>query len=166
MREFVLTQGKATFVDDEDVVVMSQYVWYAAYRPRDRRWVVQACSAGRTLYLHRVLVGASDEQVVDHRDGNPLNNQRSNLRIATPLGNSRNARRAARNGSGFKGVSQDKSLWRARITICGKTVSLGHFPSADIAAVAYDEAARAAFGEFACVNFAQAGERCALTVAP
>ena len=42
------------------------------------------------LYLHREVLGAARGQVVDHRDGNKLDNRRTNIRLATPKLNAQN----------------------------------------------------------------------------
>lgn len=161
---YPLTQGKFTLIDDADLSVLQAHAWYAAYRPRDRRWCVQGFTGGRTIYLHRQLMDAPPDKLVDHINGDPLDNRRENLRLTDDVGNGRNARRYSRCASGLKGVHQDTpGRWRARITFSGKTWTLGTFDSAESAARAYDAAARERFGEFACVNFPLPGERSALT---
>jgi hypothetical protein len=97
---------------------------------------------------------------VDHIDDDPLNNRRSNLRIASRFQNLGNTRRRADNTSGFKGVSWSNRFryWVASIGYAGAKRHLGCYPTAEQAAHAYDEAAREMFGEFARVNFPQEGE--------
>ena len=90
----------------------------------------------------------------DHEDHDGLNCQRSNLRPCVRGENGGNQRKT-RGASKFKGVSWDSSrgLWRAYITVHNTSKYLGRFHDERDAALAYDAAARAAFGEFAFCNF-------------
>lgn len=87
----------------------------------------------------------------DHRNRNPLDNRRLNLRHCTNQQNSQNRMRS--NVTGYKGVGRHGRGWRARITTTAKRVSLGCFDTPEAAARAYDKAAVEHFGEFACLNF-------------
>jgi hypothetical protein len=99
------------------------------------------------LYVH----GSWPRDLIDHIDGNSLNNRISNLREATRSENSRNRGATVKNQSGFKGVSWEKHLkkWRAKINVHGKRKHLGLFDSAELAHAAYCEAATQIHGEFA-----------------
>jgi hypothetical protein len=88
---------------------------------------------------------------VDHIDGNPLNNVRSNLRLCTNQQNLRNMR--SKGGSSkFKGVSKLGRRYVARIMVDGKDVRRKSFYCEVEAAVQYDEWASELFGEFAWLN--------------
>ncbi len=107
--------------------------------------------------LHRFLMGVTDPKViVDHRDRNPLNNKRSNLRFASASQNSANQRKST-HSSRFRGVTWAKTRrkWQAQIGDNGKYRYLGYFTDEKLAACAYDDAAREIFGEFAVCNFRQ-----------
>lgn len=109
-----------------------------------------------TAKLHRWILFNQKPgyPIIDHIDGNKLNNKRSNLRECTAAQNSRNARISKNNSSGFKGVSiSSDGKWRARIWRDWKEIFLGNFNSAEDAAVAYDKAAIDLHGEFASTNF-------------
>src|ERR1700674_5840776 len=84
-----------------------------------------------TQLMHRLVIGVTNPaiQVDHHPDFNGLNNQRSNLRIATQTDNARNHRIRRDNSSGFKGVcwSKRSGKWKAQISINGKRVGLGYF---------------------------------------
>jgi hypothetical protein len=59
------------------------------------------------------------------------------------------------NSTGFKGVCFDKqtSMWRAIIQIAGKSTCLGRHKTPELAAVAYDNAARSSWGDECYLNF-------------
>ncbi|OLE10689.1 MAG: hypothetical protein AUG89_11540 [Acidobacteria bacterium 13_1_20CM_4_56_7] len=90
---------------------------------------------------------------VDHVDGNPLNNQRANLRQANRYQNGQN-RKVQKHSSRFKGVSFWKSVgkWVASINVNGKKRHLGYFKDETDAAKRYDRAAELNFGVFARTN--------------
>jgi hypothetical protein len=109
----------------------------------------------KTLMLHRLILSARRQNLVDHRDGNGLNNLRSNLRLATHRQNSVNGRLRTTNTTGFRGVSPTASgrfMATIRDGSRGKKY-LGIFATAEDAAHEYDMAASDIFGEFARLNF-------------
>jgi hypothetical protein len=161
VKSIPLTRGLVTLVDDADFVHLSAYTW-CALRGAPRPSYAQTCfpvsepgRRQRKVYLHRLLLDAKPGQMVDHIDGDPLNNQRANLRIVTPLQNSWNLPRHRDNTSGYKGVSRRKTRWVAQITSHGKVKRLGGFADPRDAARMYDFWADFLFGEYARLN----GER-------
>jgi hypothetical protein len=144
-----LTHGKVALVGAADRELMSVFPWRAV-RIR-HTWYAETYVEGAREYMHRLLMGVGPGQRVDHRDGDGLNNRRSNLRLVTSGLNQAN-RRVVLSKSGYKGVTQRAGRWRAYITVGGKFQSLGAFATPEEAARAYDAAARELFGEFACTN--------------
>ena len=89
--------------------------------------------------------------MIDHIDGNPLNNKISNLRLVTASQNSINQKIRADNKSGYKGVRwvANRNKWSAEIRLNGKSTWLGHHDTMEDAAKAYAIASANLHGEFA-----------------
>ena len=106
------------------------------------------------IAIHRLIAEATDEQLIDHVDGDPCNNRRRNLRLATTAQNVRNRRRhSSKRSSQFKGVYlHPRSGWFAAICKDYRKKHLGYFPTEEEAALAYNESAIRLFGEFARLN--------------
>lgn len=162
--EVPLSRGYVAIVDAEDADRVLAHKWslklsrQTAYA---RRRVRQPDGTYVSQSLHQFLTGY---KLTDHRNGDGLDNRRSNLREATPIENGRNCSKRPHNTSGFKGVTWHKlrHKWMAQIKPGGeKNRCLGYFPTAEEAARAYDAAARELHGEFAVVNFPLPGERAA-----
>lgn len=146
----LLTNGEYALVDDKDYKELCQYTW----QQLPNGYVAHATTVeGQIIYLllHRAVMEARDDILVDHRDGNRLDNRRANLRTATHIENARN--RAPCEGQQYKGITPTNGKWKARIKVGGTSIYLGSFDEAKDAALAYDAAARRLFGEFARLNF-------------
>lgn len=147
-----LTQGKEAVIDTADVHLVEGVSW-CAEKATDTFYAVRiARVSGKKCHfrLHRVIMGVSDEVIIDHEDGNGLNCRRYNLRLATHTENMRNSRRRRDNTSGVKGVTFDRwtNRWQAKISVDGKTVHLGRFHRPEDAAEAYATASRTHHGRF------------------
>lgn len=161
MKMISLTRGQVAIVDDADHAELACHLWQAHRGPHDTTWYAVRATVvdghKTKLRMHRVLMGATRGVEVDHRNGNGLDNQRLNLRLATGSQNQRHRIRPTRPkmASSFKGVSWEAQWkrWRARILVDGKRIHLGTFRSEIEAAKTYDAAALRHFGEFAAPNF-------------
>lgn len=105
--------------------------------------------------MHRAILGINSKTKVDHKDGDGLNNQRQNIRVATTSQNGGNRRKQAKpTSSKFKGVCWHKrdKVWQVMIMANGKYTYVGFFQSEVEAAMAYNKAATSLFGEFAHLN--------------
>lgn len=156
--EVPLSQGRVALIDDADAELVLGHRWYMQSHHGNRYAMRRVRNGGQRAVqpLHRLLTGWP---LVDHINGNGLDNRRANLREATHAENMRNRRMSRNNTSGFKGVVLEGSRWRARIRFDRQRVSLGAFATAEEAANAYDAAARELHGEFAALNFPLDGER-------
>ena len=149
--KLILTQGMEAIVDDDDPKEPWRFKW-SAHKCRNTWYAIRNVQ-GRTITLHRFLMGEPDGQV-DHEDGDGLNNQRINLRLATHTENQCNRGPNINNTSGFKGVTWDQRerLWKAQIKVNRTNIHLGYFVNPKDAADAYDNAAIRLHGEFARTN--------------
>lgn len=144
--------GRAITVSIDDAHLLENHLWSVnqkGYVSRLDR------GNGKRLLLHRVIMQVTDPNVpVDHIDGDTLNNQRSNIRIATPSGNQCNQKIRSDNSSGYRGVSKyrHRDGWIATIQVMGKQHRLGVFDTAHEAALAYNAAAKRLHGRFARLN--------------
>ncbi len=162
MKVIELTQGQVALVDDEDFDGLSRWKWCIAktqstiYAKR-RRKNSKKCY---TILMHRDIMLPDAGMVIDHIDGNGLNNQRYNLRICSQSQNMRNIN--SRSGaSKYKGVCRwgDSGRWKAEIRKNKHSLHLGVFNDELIAAQHYDEAAKILFREFALLNFPNKNNR-------
>ncbi|MCZ2077923.1 MAG: HNH endonuclease [Bryobacterales bacterium] len=158
--EIPLTKGYVALVDPADADLLHRR--WRADKPnaRHRTCYANYKRTGIVIYMHRVvmerIVGRPLEahERVDHRNGNGLDNRRSNLRLATTSENNRNVRRNRRNTSGYKGVSffKETHKWRAQIRVNRKMLHLGLFDTPELAYEAYCQASRKYHGDFGNVE--------------
>lgn len=137
-----LTRGYEAIVDDVDAARDSRRTVYAWTRIN-----------GKYTKLHRFILNADAAVIIDHRDGNGLNNRRSNLRVATNAQNLQNQYNP-RGSSRFKGVSLHRASgkWRVNISANGKAYRFGLFEKELDAAKEYNRRAIELHGEFARIN--------------
>lgn len=129
MRVLKISNNKSVMVDDDVYEWASKSRWFAC--GSGSKWyaarrVVNSEGKASTVYLHRLIVNAGPGNEVDHRDGNSLNNQSSNLRFVTHQENQQNVR-AGYGEAGLRGVYRDRQKYRARAKVGGKMLSFGSF---------------------------------------
>lgn len=157
-KEIPLTQGKVAIVDDEDYERLVVFKWQAA-KDRHTKELYYAHRTKPYISMHRLVLNAEKGQMIDHKDRNGLNNQKSNLRFCTMAQNQQNKKTV--NKLGFRGVKAERNgRYGAQIRIPspdgqghGKMTHLGTYDTPVEAARAYDAAALKYFGEFARPNF-------------
>lgn len=148
-----LSQGLVALIDEIGSERILKHQWRAICT--GRKFYVVADIDGKMVYLHRFVMGADDNSPwVDHKNGLTADCRRDNLRFCSPTENAQNAITKQSNRSGVKGVTfhTGSGLYQARIRVDGKRLSLGYYPTAAEAGVAYATAAHRHFGEFANVG--------------
>jgi len=153
LKKIPLTRGKVSVVDNDDFKKVSAYSW-CAHRTPTGKWYARSTVMRKHIIMHHLILPPRLGKITDHRDGDGLNNRRSNLRRCTHSQNQRN-KISTPHTSRFKGVSWDKrkNRWRAQIELGGRrNLWLGYFSNQCDAASAYDRAAVKHFGAFARVN--------------
>jgi hypothetical protein len=160
-KQIPLASGHVVLVDDEDYDRVSALRWFRLKNGKNDyagRWAVRG---KRLLLMHRFILDVDGDPsvLIDHANGNGLDNQRANLRHASRSQNGANggkrliyARRPTT--SKYKGVSYQQGFRKcvARITVSGRSRYLGSFTNEEDAAAAYNRAALDAFGPFAYIN--------------
>ena len=153
MKEIQLN-GYVTLVDDEDFDRASTITWsgykneYTTY-VTTRKWDKTA-KRYFSMSLHRFIMKCTDPNIeVDHKDGNGLNNQKSNLRLATRSQNMMNRRMQKNNTTGYRGVFITPSKrYKAMIGFNKKLMCLGTYATPEEASKVYQDKAKELFGIF------------------
>lgn len=168
MKQIPLTQGKVALVGDADYNWLNQWNWSAHKDHKTfyamRNIIMSSRSESRrtgqrrmiSVLMHRVILGLQpgDEMQCDHRDGNGLNNRRSNLRFCTAMQNGQSRRNQKMGTSRYKGVCwhRGEGKWYSQIGVNKKRIYVGSFDSEVAAAQAYDAAALKYHRNFALTN--------------
>lgn len=157
-----LTKGLVTIVDvaDEDLAGLR---WHAKTGPSKFNGTSYAVRKvyekgqshnKKTTPIHRVILSRiigrelEGHELVDHINGNGLDNRRSNLRLANRQTNTLNTGKRSHNTSGYKGVDFNQNKWRARIRLNNKEITIGRFDTPEQAHAAYCAKAKELHGEF------------------
>jgi len=166
-RRVPLNIGKHARVDPCRFHEISKYTWFAK---KDSHYATTYKAVRLTpqgsfnclIYMHRQILNAPKGQIIDHKDGNGLDNRQDNLRFATHSQNASNRPKfKSKTSSRYIGVSfkKDARRWIAYITFKGRRFWLGRFDCEIEAAKAYDTAAKKYHREFACLNFPERKEK-------
>jgi hypothetical protein len=147
---------KECLIDDKDYPKIKDKRWYGREVRNDR---VYYATTSRSESMHKIILGTKKGFVIDHINGNGLDNRRENLRFCSQKQNSRNNRRRKdkKYTSKYKGVwkynyDSGRIGWVAQITVNDKAIHLGIFRDEEEAGYAYNQAAKKYFGDFACLN--------------
>jgi hypothetical protein len=142
------TKVGETLFDTEFKTEIERYKWYLNN--------IGYVYSGKGGYLHRLILHLQkgEKCEVDHKNGNKLDNRKTNIRKCTRSQNMINKEVSCTSRSGYKGVSFLKNIrkWMAYITENKKRKYLGCFDKKEEAAIAYNEAAIELYGEFAKLN--------------
>src|SRR5690625_2672181 len=117
MKKITLSNGFYSLVD-EDILDKYRHIKWS-----DNGYAFTSVIDGgkkRTVYLHRLIMNPPPDMVVDHINGDKLDNRRSNLRICSHRQNLWNTERINVD------YRKDRKKWRARIERNKKSFFLGH----------------------------------------
>lgn len=148
-----LTQGRIAWIDTDDLPAISRHLWFAV-KCSGQWYAARTDGDGRRQFMHRTLLLAD---MVDHEDGDGLNNTRTNLRECTSSQNAAN-RRILKSSTGLRGVFKARGGFVARVGAAGDRIYLGHFTSANhafanaAAAAARLHGAFSGYGEVRAAN--------------
>lgn len=159
MKTIPLTLGYFTKVDDEDYERFAKKRWFAMVNQKYKHIVRAIRSEYRdgkrtTIVLAREIMGNPTGMMVDHINGDTLDNRKSNLRVCNRAENGCNRGKQVNNQSGYKGVYwfNRTKKWKAQIKVRGVVIALGYYVNILEAAKAYNEAAIKYHGKFANIN--------------
>ena len=130
MKEIKLKNGLVAIVDDSDYQQLNKWRWHTNGFYPVRHVYTGGKGKIKTIYMHFEIMRPPPGMVVDHIDGDTLNNRRENLKVV--------------DGSGInffeKGITQKRGKWRAQICRNGMVFHLGYFQTPRGAAMAYANA--------------------------
>lgn len=132
-------------IDTEDIDKVQKYKWHC-----DKLGYVISDTNKKGTRLHRLLTNCPRGKVVDHINGNPLDNRKENLRICTQKENTFNARIRSDNTEGYTGIvyREREKAWFAYINRDGKQYSLGYHKDKKDAIRARIKGEKKYFGEY------------------
>lgn len=129
--EISIGKGLVCHVDADDHKALSAYKWFIV-TGKGPIYAARYCVTNglrKLVLMHRKIIGLDAEgRIVDHRDGDGLNNRRANLRLATYSQNAMNSRVRSDNTTGSRGVSFESCgigkprRWTAAVTVDGKRI--------------------------------------------
>jgi hypothetical protein len=146
-------RGYSVIVSVQDIqkIMLVKWTPCPGGRGKTRGLYFKGSVNGKNEYLHRYITNCPLDKVVDHINGNTLDNRQENLRICTRAENCRNIKRSGKYTNPYKGVYYNKQnkRWRAQIKVNSEKIYLGIFISPEEARDAYIAAAKKYHGEFA-----------------
>lgn len=147
--EMVLYCGNTIVVfDTEDYPLISERQWSVG----SHGYVTSGSSENQVL-MHRLVIGADTDQVVDHINRIKVDNRKCNLRLCSHRDNTWNRPTQVNNKTGYKGICKlPNGKYQAQITIDRKPVYLGQYTDIMEAVHVYDSALMLVAGDYACVN--------------
>ncbi|MDG1949875.1 MAG: HNH endonuclease [bacterium] len=147
MKTIKLRNGEKAKVDDDDFDNLNEnWIWYrssAGYAISNDSW----------SKMHRIVTKAEKKDIVDHINGDKLDNRKENLRLVSTCENVHNQKKRTGTKNNYKGTKFNKrlKLWEGRCRIYGQDFSLGHYTSEVAAGYAYNKKAQE-LSDYAKVN--------------
>jgi hypothetical protein len=120
-----LSQGKFAIVDDDDFEKVNSHKW--CIKKTTHNLYAKRALNGKTISMHQIILEPQVGYIVDHINGNGLDNRKENLRLCTHSENMKNIKVRKDNSSGVRGVSWNKTAkkWHCQIQNNGKKIYLG-----------------------------------------
>ena len=146
-----LREGFEAIIDLADIPLVEGRAWRLLTTPSGHAYAYTRATGNQMLLMHRMLMQSLPGEMVDHMDGDGINNRRKNLRNCSNAQNQANKAANRRSKLGLKGVSKKTrgNGYRAVISPGNKKIHLGYYATPEEAAAAYRGAARLLWGEFA-----------------
>lgn len=137
-----LTKGHIAIVDVEDYERLNQFLWVINKNKKQlyaKRSLPKEGGKQKSETMQQLVLKAPNGLMIDHINGNGLDNRKSNLRIVTNRQNCQN--RHQTKTSRFPGVSWNKrrKKWESQAQINGKHKSIGFYETEELAYAAYCE---------------------------
>lgn len=154
MKKIKLTQKTSAIVDDEDYDKLIVYNWQLQKRSNTNSYAIRTRRYGghkHTIHMHAVVLNAPQGKIIDHINGNGLDNRKCNLRFATSQTNAFNkCKPNVPCTSKYKGVLRrhGRGKWIARIKYNDRHLELGKYDTEEKAASVYNFASRIMFGVY------------------
>lgn len=143
--------GDTFIIDHDDFDLISPYYWRHDDNPR--HGYIETFIGHKRMPMHRLIMKAVDDDIIDHINHDTTDNRKTNLRKVTALQNSINRKRRSDNVSGHTGVCfhncRGRKHWEAYITVDKKRMNLGRYLTKEEAIEARREAEIKYFGEYA-----------------
>ena len=146
MKQIFFNKDTSAYKENKKVLVDDDYEYPNTIRLLKNGYVAFKSGNLRDKYLHRVIMNCPEGMVVDHKNHNPLDNRKENLRICSYRENGLNRGRPRNNITGYKGVR----IYRDRFKAIVDGRSYGIFDTPQQAYVRYCEIARELHGEYFC----------------
>jgi len=163
MKKIKLTMGKFALVDNEDFEELSKNKWHFVhgntkhgYASRlifnKEIWKNHKKNRSQAVRMHNQIMRPPKGMVVDHINGDGLNNQKKNLRICTPLENYFNRPKRKDSKLKYRGIIKHGHKFGVQIMKNGKIYRIHGFNTQKEAALEYNKMAKILHGEFASLN--------------
>jgi hypothetical protein len=134
-KKIVLKHGEIALVDADDYDRLFNFNWYSVSSKGSKY-----AKTGKNTRMHRMILNLTDSKlIVDHLNGNGLDNRKQNLRIVSSAENVKNRQRPSSNKKSIPGVYKQRDKWIARVCVNYENISLGRFEKEEDAVIAVNK---------------------------